>query len=88
MREHNVNNLEDTAEVVQGGNGGIETRNSILSLCRNRILFACRICHHLATRISNRIERGIHKGAPCIWRRCYGYPHERIHTRGGPLYIG
>jgi hypothetical protein len=63
MREHNVNNLEDTVEVVQGGNGGIETRDSILSLCRNRILFACRIClYHLATRISNRIERGIHKG--------------------------
>ena len=57
MREHNVNNFENTVEVVQGGNGGIETRRAILALSRNRILFAYRICHfHLATRISNGID--------------------------------
>ena len=69
-----MGNLESTVKVVQGRNGGIETRTSILSLYRNRILFACRISHRLATRISNGIERRIHKGTPCIRQHTQRYP--------------
>ena len=76
-----MGNLESTVKVVQGGNGGIETRTSILSLYRNRILFACRISHRLATRISNGIERRIHKGSDV-------YGPYRTHTHPESVYKG
>ena len=80
-----MGNLESTVKVVQGGNGGIETRTSILSLYRNRILFACRISHRLATRISNGIERRIHKETPCTRQHTQRYPSECPRLQGAPI---
>ena len=81
MREHNVNNLENTIEVVQGRNGGIETRDSILALYRNRILFASRICHfHLATRMALILIE--YEGGPLSRIRVIGYPMQHIRVIG------
>ncbi len=60
----NAHYLEDIIEMVQGRNGGYETRNSILAICRNNILFAYSICNfHLATRIPNGIGNTFHQSS-------------------------